>query len=141
VLTWPFRYFWFICAGVMLVNVAVWRGRLPRLISRGTITEREAERFTVGAALAFTVPCVMLGLVALWTRWPMPLCAGVLSFRDAPSAATAMRAAPARINAGLWLSKPIPQRVVKHLPEFLPFESRTAPDHALELGLTHAGPR
>src|SRR2546428_8758326 len=72
----------------MLLNGGVWRSRPPPLISRGAITEREAARFTVGAALAFTIPCVMLGLIALSARWPMPLCGGVLAFRDAPSTAT-----------------------------------------------------
>ena len=85
-----FRYFWFIGAAVMLINVALMRPRVTRLVELGRLTQDEADEFMRGAALAFGVPCVAFGLIGLWARWPSPLCAGILSFRDPPSTATAV---------------------------------------------------
>jgi len=82
------RYFWFLCAALMVANVAIWRRRLAVLVAQGTITPTEAARFTRGAALWLVTPCVVLGLIALSAGWSDPLCGGLLSFRDTPSAAT-----------------------------------------------------
>ena len=84
------RYFWFIALGVMLVNVALMRPRMKRLVEFGRVTQDEADEFMRGAALAFGTPCMALGVIGLWARWPSPMCAGVLSFRDPPSTATAL---------------------------------------------------
>jgi len=85
-----FRYFWFILLGVVLVNVVVMRGRMARLVELGRVTQDEADGFLRGFGLAFGIPCVAMGLIALWAQWPSPMCAGILSFRDAPSAASAI---------------------------------------------------
>jgi len=84
------RYFWFIALGVMLVNVALMRPRMKRLVELGRVTQDEADEFMRGAALAFGTPCLALGVIGLWARWHSPMCAGVLSFRDPPSTATAL---------------------------------------------------
>src|SRR5687767_9002484 len=84
-----FRYFWFILLGVVLLNVHIMRGRVDRLVSLGRVTADEGKGFLRGLGVALGVPCVALGLITVWAGWPTPLCAGVLSFRDAPSAATA----------------------------------------------------
>ena len=85
-----FRYFWFIALAVMLLNVALMRPRIARLVELGRVTQDEANDFIRGAAFAFGIPCVVLGSIALWARWPSPMCAGVLSFRDGPSTATTL---------------------------------------------------
>jgi len=85
-----FRYFWFIALGVMLLNVAMMRPRMNRLVELGRVTQDEAAEFIRGTAFAFGIPCVALGLIGLWAQWPSPMCAGVLSFRDPPSTATAL---------------------------------------------------
>jgi hypothetical protein len=46
-----FRYFWFLCAAVMLVNVAVWRRRLRKRVDDGAMTGHEMNGFIRGAAL------------------------------------------------------------------------------------------
>ncbi|HEV7706181.1 MAG TPA: hypothetical protein VGO46_17920 [Gemmatimonadaceae bacterium] len=33
-----FKYFWFIAAAFMLVNVAIWRFRIGAVVSRGVVT-------------------------------------------------------------------------------------------------------
>jgi hypothetical protein len=91
-----FRYFWFLCAALMIVNVVIWRRRLPVLVAQGTVTPGEAERFTRGAAFWLVIPCLALGIIALWAGWSDPFCAGMLSFRDGPSGATAM------VILGVW---------------------------------------
>jgi hypothetical protein len=83
-----FRYFWFVCAAVMVANVMIWRRRLAVLVAQGTLTPKEAARFTRGAVLWLVTPCVVLGLIALSAGWSNPICGGMLSFHDAPSAAT-----------------------------------------------------
>lgn len=84
------RYFWFICAAVMLANVAIWRGRLRPLVATGRISAAECEGFTRGAVIWLVGPCLLLGLIALWAGYVTPLCAGMFSFRDAPRAATSV---------------------------------------------------
>ena len=90
VLDGVFRYFWFIALAVMLINVAMMRPRVTRLVELGRLTQDEADEFMRGAALAFGVPCAAFGLIGLWAGWPSPLCAGILSFRNPPSTATAL---------------------------------------------------
>ena len=85
---WPFRYFWFIVAAVMLVNVAIWRRHLLPLAAQGALDQDEVDRFTRGAAYWLAGPAVLLGLISLWANWPAPFCAGVLSFANWPQAAT-----------------------------------------------------
>ena len=85
-----FRYFWFLCAALMIVNIIIWRRRLALLLERGTVTPEEAERFIRGAAFWLVTPCFLLGTISLSAGWSDPFCAGVLSFRNTPSSATAL---------------------------------------------------
>ncbi len=39
------RYFWFICFGVVLVNVFIWRGRVHQLVAMKRITDEEGASF------------------------------------------------------------------------------------------------
>ncbi|HLM67472.1 MAG TPA: hypothetical protein VK358_08095 [Longimicrobium sp.] len=75
-----FRYFWFLCAGIMLVNVAVWRRRLRKRVDDGAMTGHEMNGFIRGAALWLAGPPVLLGVISLAAEWSDPFCAGILSF-------------------------------------------------------------
>jgi hypothetical protein len=86
-MVWVLRFFWFIAAAVMLVNVAIWRRALVPLAARGVVGRDEVDRFARGAAFWLAGPGVVLGVVALWAGWPAPLCAAPLSFADTPQAA------------------------------------------------------
>src|SRR4029450_1946645 len=92
------RYFWFLCAVAMVGNVLTWRQRLRQLVARGTVTSEEAEWFTRWAAFWLVGPCLLLGIIALSAGWPNPFCGGGLSFRDGPSAATAV------VVLGVWMA-------------------------------------
>jgi hypothetical protein len=85
-----FRYFWFVVLGMVLLNARFMRGRVDRLVSLGRVTPDEAEGFLRGFTFALAIPCIALGLITLWADWPSPLCAGVFSFRDTPSAASSV---------------------------------------------------
>lgn len=50
-----FRFFWFICAAVMAVNLVVWRGRFAAIVDRGVVTLVSG----VGASIA-------------WRQMPVP---------------------------------------------------------------------
>ena len=85
-----FRFFWFIVAAVMLINVAIWRQRLSQLVARGVLSPDESARLVRGAALWLATPCLVLGAIAFAAGWSDPFCAGMLSFADAPRAATSV---------------------------------------------------
>ncbi|MFL5617988.1 MAG: hypothetical protein ACJ79A_06270 [Gemmatimonadaceae bacterium] len=44
-----FRYFWFIAAAFMLINIAIWRRRLAVLVATSTATSEEMSRFARSA--------------------------------------------------------------------------------------------
>jgi hypothetical protein len=75
-----FRYFWFACAAMMLVNVAFWRRSLRKLVDDGAMTEHEMNGFIRAAALWLAGPPVVLGVIGLAAGWSDPFCAGILSF-------------------------------------------------------------
>ena len=79
-----FRYFWFLCALLMLINVVIWRRRLMVVVARGVATQREMDGFLRWAALGLVGGSILLGLIGLAARWSSPLCAGMLSFADVP---------------------------------------------------------
>ena len=90
VVTTILRYFWFLVLGLVLFNVRFMQPRLNRLVALGRITEQEANHFLRAVAYGFGIPCLALGLISIWAPWPLPICAGILSFRDIPSAASAI---------------------------------------------------
>jgi hypothetical protein len=92
-----FRYFWFFCAAAMAVNVVMWHRRL-KASSPAIITPEETRRFTRAMGFWLATPCVVLGLIVLLAGWTDPFCAGFLSFRDVPSAATTL------VVLGAWMS-------------------------------------
>ena len=80
-----FRYFWFIAAGIMLINVFIWKRRLAPLVERGVVSQGEATGFLRGATIWLVGGSLVAGFISLWAGWPFPLCAGILSFADIPS--------------------------------------------------------
>jgi hypothetical protein len=74
------KYFWFICAAFMLVNVAIWRQRLTTIVSRGLATKTETDRFIRWVAAWLVGGPLALGIIGLVAGWSSPLCAGVLTF-------------------------------------------------------------
>jgi hypothetical protein len=85
-----FRYFWFVCAAFMLMNIVIWRGRLAALIDRGVVGRDEAKqitRWTTGWLVGG--PCV-LGLIGVAANWSSPFCAGFLQFGSTPQAVTSL---------------------------------------------------
>jgi hypothetical protein len=98
-----FRYFWFIGAAFMLVNIIIWRRHLSGLIERGVISRDEVDhltRWAIGWLVAS--PCV-LGLIALAAHWSSPFCAGYLDFNTAPQAATSLVMIGGWIAILLWI--------------------------------------
>jgi hypothetical protein len=81
-----FNYFWFICAAVMLINVAIFRRRFTTIVSHGVLTKAEADHFIVWLAVWFVGGPLLAGVIALVAGWPSPLCAGILQFDSAPKA-------------------------------------------------------
>ena len=43
-----FKYFWFICAAVMTINLVIWRRRLATVVARGIATQAEVDTFLRG---------------------------------------------------------------------------------------------
>ena len=85
-----FRYFWFVCAGFVFVNSAIWRSRVNKLLSLGRVTEEERDAFIRAIVFGLGAPCLALGAVALWAGYPNPSCAGIPSFHDFGSAASSV---------------------------------------------------
>ena len=81
-----FRYFWILVAGVMLLNITIWRKRLAPLIDRGTVTKAEVDRFVKWAGVWLVGGPIVVGLTALAAGWSTPFCAGILLFDDVPRA-------------------------------------------------------
>lgn len=79
-----FRYFWILLAGVMLLNITIWRKRLEPLIDRGTVTKVEVDRFVKWAGVWLVGGPIIAGLIGLAAGWSTPFCAGIFSFDDVP---------------------------------------------------------
>jgi hypothetical protein len=84
------RFFWFLCAAFMTINIVIWRGRLASLVSQGTATQAEADRFVRWAALGFVAVPVVLGIIGLAAGWSSPFCAGILAFDSIPRLLTSV---------------------------------------------------
>ena len=78
------RYFWFIGAAFMAINIVIWRRRLLAVVDRGVASRVEVDHFTKWAAVWFVGGPLVAGLIALAAGWSTPLCAGMLSFDDVP---------------------------------------------------------
>jgi hypothetical protein len=78
-----FRYFWFIAAGFMLVNIVVWRRRLAVVVTNGAATTDEVNRFVRGLVLWLVGMPVLIGTIAVGAGWDSPFCAGMFSFGNA----------------------------------------------------------
>jgi hypothetical protein len=87
---WVFRDFWFLCGGLWLINVAVWRFRLRHVVEQGTITQRETDRFLAWAAGVLCGVPMLLGVIGRIAHWSSPLCYGFLRFDSAAKASVSL---------------------------------------------------
>lgn len=85
-----FKYFWFLCAAIMLVNVFVWRRRLRVTVDRGIATNAEVERFVWWVGAWLVGGPIVLGVIGLAAGWRSPFCAEIFSFDTAPRLLTSM---------------------------------------------------
>lgn len=79
---WLFRYFWFVAAAAMLINITIWRRRLAVVVQKGNATEAELRQFTMWAAIGLVGGPILLGLVSIAAGWESPFCAGFMRFTD-----------------------------------------------------------
>jgi hypothetical protein len=85
-----FRYFWFLLAAAMMVNIVVWQRRLRGVVERGVATKAEVARAVRWAAVWLVGGPVLLGLISLAAGWSSPFCSGMLSFANIPSSFVAI---------------------------------------------------
>lgn len=78
-----FRYFWFIGAAFMLVNIMIWRRRLDVLVVKGLATVDETNTIVRGLLVWLVGAPLLLGTIALGAGWSSPFCAGFLAFGSA----------------------------------------------------------
>ena len=83
-----FKYFWFICAAVMTINLVAWRRRLATVVERGIATQAEVDTFLRGAAAWVIGSALALGVISLVAGWTSPFCAGILAFDTVPRTLT-----------------------------------------------------
>ena len=79
-----FKYFWFIAAAFMLVNIAIWRFRIGAVVSRGVVTRADADRFILWITVWLVGVPLLWGSVAIAAGWPSPFCAGIFVFDSVP---------------------------------------------------------
>jgi hypothetical protein len=79
-----FKYFWFLAAAAMLVNIAIWRLRIGAVVSRGGVTRAEADRFILWLAAWLVGVPLLMGIVTIVAGWSSPFCAGILMFDSVP---------------------------------------------------------
>ena len=77
---WIFRYFWFLAAAFMTLNVVFVRGRLTPLVERGPVTRSEVDRFALWLAAWFVVGPLVFGAIGLAAGWSSPFCGGMMEF-------------------------------------------------------------
>jgi hypothetical protein len=79
-----FKYFWFFAAAAMLVNITIWRFRIGAVVSRGSVTKMEADRFILWIAVWLVGGPLLMGIITIAAGWSSPFCAGILVFDSVP---------------------------------------------------------
>ena len=97
-MAWIFKYFWFIAAVFMLVNVFHVRTRLAALVDRGVATQREVNQFVLWLAAWFVIAPLILGAIGLAAGWSSPFCGGVMKF------GTDYQILASAANVAVWVS-------------------------------------
>jgi hypothetical protein len=102
-----FKYFWFVAAAFMLVNIVIWRQRFATIVDRGIVTRAEADRFVLGLAAWLVGGPLLMGTIAMAAGWSSPFCAGILQFDSVPRALISglSVAAWAAVLWWIWLGK------------------------------------
>jgi len=79
------RYFWFFGAGIMLINIIIWRRRLLVVVENDRATPAELRQFTTWACIGLVAGPILLGFVSIIADWSSPFCAGIMQFTDVAS--------------------------------------------------------
>src|SRR3954464_7797702 len=98
---WIFRYFWFVCAAVMAVNLVIWRRRFTPLLVSGTVTQREVDLFLLWARAWLVGVPLLLGAIGLAAGGTSPFCASFLAFDTVPRAMVSLGVV-STLGATLW---------------------------------------
>ncbi|HEX5409048.1 MAG TPA: hypothetical protein VFW89_04685 [Gemmatimonadaceae bacterium] len=98
-----FKYFWFICAAFMVVNVSIWQRRLAAAADRGLATRTETDRFIRWVAAWAVGGPLIAGGVSLAAGWTTPFCAGILSFDSVPRTLVSLLTVAASAALLWWL--------------------------------------
>lgn len=98
-----FRFFWFICAVVMAVNLVIWRSRFAAIVDRGVVTKTEADRFLGWAAIWLVGGSIAFGVIGLMAGWSSPFCAGMFEFDTWPRTAVSLLMAASQAALLLWV--------------------------------------
>jgi hypothetical protein len=61
-----FRFAWLFVAALILVNVAILRGRLWSMVAESRITETESRQIIRIVCFALVVPAIVVGVVYVW---------------------------------------------------------------------------
>jgi hypothetical protein len=69
------KYFWFLCAAVMALNVLIFRRRLLALVDHGNATRPEVDRFVRWLGVWIIGGPIIFGISVLAAGWSSPLCA------------------------------------------------------------------
>jgi hypothetical protein len=98
-----FKFFWFICAAFMAINLVIWRRRLATVVARGIATQAEVDTVLRGAAAWLVGGSLTLGLISLGAGWTSPLCAGILAFDSVPRSMTSVIAIAGWCTLLFWV--------------------------------------
>jgi hypothetical protein len=97
------KYFWFICAAFMLVNVAIWRQRLTTIVSHGLATKTETDRFIRLVTVWLIGGSLALGIIGLVAGWSSPFCAGMFTFDSVATCLASLIALAGWVSLLWWI--------------------------------------
>lgn len=98
-----FRYFWFLFAAAMAINVLLWRRRLLIAVDRGRASRDEVDAFVRWLGTCLVGGGIAIGLTELAAGWSSPFCAVVGSAADVPHVVSAAIELGAMLILLLWV--------------------------------------
>ncbi len=98
-----FRYFWFIVAGLMAINVLVTRRRLLVAVDRGRATRAEVKAFVSWLGIWFVGGGVAAGIAGLAAGWTSPFCFAVAPAGSVPHLLISLGEIAAWVMLLLWV--------------------------------------
>lgn len=97
------RFFWFIFAVVMGINVFFWRRRLLIAVDHGRATRAEVDSFVRWLGTWFVGGGIALGVTELAAGWSSPFCAAVAPPGSIPHVVISVIEAAAWVMLLLWV--------------------------------------